>query len=173
MAAPGPSSTALAVLFMLAQCTYSYRVVNPFCHNCSTLCYIPREMVTSVASTSFAEWLALQMRTHGFDENQSKLATYLGVRSSTVSAWFNRGSTPSYATCIKLAGVLKLDESEVLSQAGYPVHMAEHRAPYDAPAWASLIPALTRGDAEYVGRLVESLAQNPIHRDEEPAQEGA
>lgn len=129
-------------------------------------------MAVTLAASKFAEWLERQMQRRGFGENRSKLAKYVGIRPSAVSAWFTRGAVPSPATCAKLAEVLKLPLDDVLRAAGHEsIAGAPEGEQDDYPDWATLIPALTPGDAEYVGRLVESLARNPVHPPEGPGPE--
>lgn len=126
-------------------------------------------MTVGTALTPFAEWLAEQLARRG--SSRSKLAAGINSKPQTVSAWFNEGRIPSPDFCRRVAEYLHVPVEDVLRIAGHlPMAMAEEKAPYDLPDWAELIPSLTPGDAEYVGRLVESLAREPVHPPEEPAQ---
>lgn len=72
-----------------------------------------------VAPTPFADWLSRQMRLRGFEGNQSKLATYLKMGTSTVNAWFTRGTIPSPEACQRIAAEFNLAPDDVLRIAGH------------------------------------------------------
>lgn len=126
-------------------------------------------MPTVALVTPFAEWLDAELRTRGL--RRSQLAGYMGKPQSTVSSWFNDDRIPRPELCLEIARVLHISADEVMRRAGHLPPLAEEREPYDAmPDWARLLPGLSKHDAEYVGRLVESMVQKPVVPDEPPDQ---
>lgn len=73
----------------------------------------------SSESQAFLAWLREHMRANGFDDNQSKLAAYLGTGIATVNGWWRRGALPRPDMCRELARVFKVPVEEVLRAAGH------------------------------------------------------
>ena len=123
----------------------------------------------TLALTPFAAWLEEELKRRNL--NRAQLAAYIGKRPQTVYGWFNDGRIPETAQCLLIAKVLRLPADDVLRIAGHLPALAEDRAEYDSPSWVELLPMLSSRDAEYVGRLVESMAQHPVQPDESPPPE--
>ena len=122
-----------------------------------------------MTAPAFAEWLETELRLRGW--SQSKLAREIGTTPGTVNGWTTGRSKPTTETCHRIAAALGLPAKVVLEAADH-LKVSEERSPYDAmPEWARLLPMLSRADADYVGRLVESLARNPAQPDPEPGPE--
>lgn len=119
-------------------------------------------------ATPFAEWLRRQMALRGL--NQSALARELETTHGTVWSWLNRGVQPSSEMCARIARAFGVSAQEVLEMADR-IAIGDS-TPAALPDWASLLPMLSRVDAEYVGRLVQTLVVNPSQPDEEPGPEG-
>lgn len=127
-------------------------------------------VVIALAETRFQEWLERELQRRG--STKAKLAAGIERKPQTVYAWFNEGRTPSPELCILIAQYLHVPVTEVLKQAGHLPSDWQEEPAEPMPEWANLLPMLSRADAEYVGRLVESMAQRPVQPDEGPAQEG-
>lgn len=124
-------------------------------------------IMTKPVSSPFAEWLARQMQLRGM--NQSVLARELKTTHGTVWSWLNRGVQPSSEMCGRIARLFGVPVQEVLELADR-ITIDDASGPV-LPDWARLLPMLSKADAEYVGRLVESMARNPVQPDEPPSPE--
>lgn len=126
-------------------------------------------MVVTLTEIGFREWLEQELQRRG--SSKAKLAAGIERKPQTVYAWFNEGRTPSPELCILIAQYLRIPVTEVLKRAGHLPTDWREEPPEPMPDWANLLPMLSRADAEYVGRLVESMAQRPVQPDEEPGPE--
>lgn len=111
-------------------------------------------------SQAFLAWLREQMRLHRFDDNQSKLATYLGTGVTTVNGWFRRGALPRMEMCHELARVFGVPVEEVLRAAG---HLPPIDRPSDArelPSWlTSLLAELTEDELRVIEHAARGLLE--------------
>lgn len=83
------------------------------------------------SETPFSIWLASELRSRKL--NQSQLATYLGLNSSSVNRWLTRGGLPSARVAEEIAALFRMDPAEVLRLAGHkPAAMGEDSPTYVA-----------------------------------------
>lgn len=98
--------------------------------------------------------------------NKSKLAAYLEIDRNTVSAWYTRGTRPSYANVIQTADRLKRPRNEALAAAEYEVETVAPALPSE-PRWVITLidsivnvdPPLTPAEARMVEAQVRGLLQ--------------
>lgn len=95
-------------------------------------------MVVALAPPRNAAWLDwlsywADVRGHPAD-NKSDLALHVEVDRSTVDAWFNRGTKPSYANVVAVAKKLRRPKEEALAAAGYETETVGSAIP-DEPRW--------------------------------------
>lgn len=81
--------------------------------------------------TNFAKWLAHELRARKL--NQSQLAAYLGLNSSSVNRWLTKGGLPSARIAEEIAVLFHVAPDEILRLAGHkPTAMAEDSPTYVA-----------------------------------------
>lgn len=117
--------------------------------------------VLTIAEFVTRERLRLKLSLRAFGQ-------FVGASQTAVSDWEKGRRTPDPMYCIRLAVKLNTPVDEVLQMAGHmPLQPVETP---ELPDWANLLPMLSKADAEYVGRLVQSLAASPAQPDEPPDQ---
>lgn len=126
-------------------------------------------MVVALApprTSPWLDWLSYWAEVRGYGDNKSKLATYLEIDRNTVSAWFTRGTRPSYANVVQTADRLKRPRSEALAAAEYETRDVSIELPGE-PKWVvtlidrivSVDPPLTPAETRMVEAQVRGLLQ--------------
>lgn len=126
-------------------------------------------MVVTLApprTSLWLDWLSYWAEVRGYGDNKSKLAAYLDIDRNTVSAWYTRGTRPSYANVIQTADMLKRPRTEALAAADYETETIGIGLP-DEPKWVVTLidhilkvdPPLSPAEARMVEAQVRGLLQ--------------